>query len=390
MIHHLRRRILPLLLDTTTRLAAPRISPLISLQRLISSTASTTSLKPFAVEDYLVAACGLTRAQAVKASKKLSHLKSPSRPDAVLAFLSDLGLPRSDIPAVVVVDPPLLCAGVERTLAPRVAELGGLGLSRPEIARMVPFFYTSRCSSLHSRVGFWLEVFGSFDKLLQALRMNRAILDIDVESVAKPNLAFFQKYGISAREIVGANLFSSRLFTMNLQSLQEAAEEVEKLGVEQGSPLFRHAFALFAFMKKQDVARKKELFQKIGFSHDQVLVIMRKAPLVLPLSEEKIRRVMHFLMRDVGLEPLYIAQRPALFMYSLERRLLPRYWLLKLLRKKELLNVDFDYYYTASLAEKVFLKKFVLPYKDLVPSLADDYASRCSGKDPSGADLQEI
>ncbi|WVZ81898.1 hypothetical protein U9M48_029224 [Paspalum notatum var. saurae] len=390
MIHHLRRRILPLPLDTTTRLLAPRISPLISLHHLISSTASTTSPKPFAVEDYLVAACGLTRAQAVKASKKLSHLKSPSRPDAVLAFLSDLGLPRADIPAVVVVDPHLLCAGVERTLAPRVAELGGLGLSRPEIARMVPFFYTSRCSSLNRRVGFWLEVFGSFDKLLQALRMNSAILCADVESVAKPNLAFFQRYGISAREIVGTNLFSSRLFTMNLKSLQEAAEEVEKLGVEQGSPLFRRALALIAVMKKQDIARKMEMFQKLGFSRDQVLVILRKAPLVLPLSEEKIRRVMHFLTRDVGLEPLYIAQRPALFMYSLERRLLPRYWLLNLLRKKELLNGDFSYYYTASLPEKVFLKKFVLPYKDLVPSLADDYASRCSGKAPSGADLQEI
>jgi mTERF domain-containing protein len=55
-----------------------------SLHRHFSATASTS---PFAAEDYLVAACGLTRAQALKASKELSHLRSPSNSDAVLSFL---------------------------------------------------------------------------------------------------------------------------------------------------------------------------------------------------------------------------------------------------------------------------------------------------------------
>lgn len=220
--------------------------------------------------------------------------------------------------------------------------------------------------------------------------MNRGILSVDIEGVAKPNLAFLQQCGIGACEIPGMNLYSSRLFIMNPKSLQEAAERVEELGLKRGSQMFRRALALVAFMSKEDVTRKLELFQKFGFSQDQVLVIVRKAPLVLPLTEEKIRRVMHFLMRDVGLEAPYIVQRPALFMYSLERRLLPRHWLLKVLREKGLLNVDVDYYYTAKLAERIFLQKFMHPFKDRVPGLADDYASRCSGKAPSGAALQEI
>ncbi|TKW20533.1 hypothetical protein SEVIR_4G094800v4 [Setaria viridis] len=392
MIWHLRRCIFPLVLQTPPRLPASQATPLFFLHRhrAISSAASTISAKPFAVEDYLVATCGLTRTQAVKAHKKLSYLKDLTKPDAVLAFLSDLGIPRSDIAAVVAVDPRCLCASVERTLAPRVAELGGLGLSHPQLARIIPYFYTSRCSSLRRTVGFWLEVFGSFNKLLQALRMNRGILSVDIEGVAKPNLAFLQQCGIGACEIPGMNLYSSRLFIMNPKSLQEAAERVEELGLKRGSQMFRRALALVAFMSKEDVTRKLELFQKFGFSQDQVLVIVRKAPLVLPLTEEKIRRVMHFLMRDVGLEAPYIVQRPALFMYSLERRLLPRHWLLKVLREKGLLNVDVDYYYTAKLAERIFLQKFMHPFKDRVPGLADDYASRCSGKAPSGAALQEI
>jgi mTERF domain-containing protein len=93
----------------------------------------------FAVEEYLVDTCGLTRAQALKASAKLSHIKSPSNPDAVLAFLAGLGLSSADIAAVVARDPQFLCTGVERTLDPVVLGLKGLGVSRSEVARLVSF-----------------------------------------------------------------------------------------------------------------------------------------------------------------------------------------------------------------------------------------------------------
>uniref|UniRef100_A0A453R5G3 Uncharacterized protein n=1 Tax=Aegilops tauschii subsp. strangulata TaxID=200361 RepID=A0A453R5G3_AEGTS len=102
-----------------------------------AAVAASASPAPFAVADYLVASCHLTPAQAVKASKVLSHLKSPSKPEAVLAFLSDLGLSDADVAAVVVYDPLLLCSEVDKTLAPRLAELRDLGLSPSQIARLV-------------------------------------------------------------------------------------------------------------------------------------------------------------------------------------------------------------------------------------------------------------
>jgi mTERF domain-containing protein len=71
------------------------------------------------VDDYLVDTCSLTRPQAIKAYTKLSHLKSPTNPDAVLAFLAGLGLSSAAAAAVVVKDPQLLFAGVGRTLAAR-------------------------------------------------------------------------------------------------------------------------------------------------------------------------------------------------------------------------------------------------------------------------------
>ncbi|CAL5043695.1 unnamed protein product [Urochloa decumbens] len=137
-MNHLRNRLSPFL---STRRSLPTTRApllLLSLHRLLSATAASPSPKPFAIDEYLVSTCGLTRAQALKASKKLAHLRSSSKPDAVLAFLSALGLSRPDIAGLVAADPCFLCASVENTLAPRITELSDLGLSRAQIARLVP------------------------------------------------------------------------------------------------------------------------------------------------------------------------------------------------------------------------------------------------------------
>uniref|UniRef100_A0A0A9GF29 Uncharacterized protein n=1 Tax=Arundo donax TaxID=35708 RepID=A0A0A9GF29_ARUDO len=131
---HLRKSALSLSLHSPSGVPASHVSLLVSHHRFFSA-ATPIAPNPFAIDDYLVANCGLSRAEALKASKKLSHLKSPSNPDAVVAFLAGLGLVRSDVATVVARYPRLLCGDVGKTLAPRVVELGDLGLSRAEIFR---------------------------------------------------------------------------------------------------------------------------------------------------------------------------------------------------------------------------------------------------------------
>lgn len=150
---------------------------LFSNTRFATTTAAAvaTSASPltFAVEDYLVASCHLTPKQAVKASKVLSHLKSPSRPEAVRAFLSDLGLSHADVAAVVVYDPLFLCSEVDKTLAQRLAELRDLGLSPSQIARLVlvdPARF--RRPTIISKLKYYIPFFGSIETLLQALKNN--------------------------------------------------------------------------------------------------------------------------------------------------------------------------------------------------------------------------
>jgi mTERF domain-containing protein len=155
---------------------------------------------------------------------------------------------------------------------------------------------------------------------------------------------------------------------------------VEELGIGRGTGTFRHALTAVAYTHEDVLAERMRLLHNIGFSKDDVLTIVRKQPLVLGLSEQKLKGNLDFLMKDVGLEVSYIVQRPVLLKYSVDRRLLPRHCLIKVLKEKGLLKGKLDYYLTAAMAEKDFVEKFVRPFKNHVPGLTDDYASKCLGE----------
>ncbi|KAM3317723.1 hypothetical protein ACQJBY_035434 [Aegilops geniculata] len=202
---HLRNRILSHLLSAAP---SPSTSPLLSLHRLLSAVSPNPS---FAVGDYLVDTCGLTRAQALKASARLSHLKSPANPDAVLAFLAGLGLSGADAAALVASDPLFLCAGVETTLSPVVAGLTGLGLSQAEIARLVSLAPVQfRLRSVVSKLEYYLPLFGPIDSLLRPLKH---VLGSDLERVVKPNVKLLAECGLSACEIAKLFIGAPRMFT---------------------------------------------------------------------------------------------------------------------------------------------------------------------------------
>jgi mTERF domain-containing protein len=349
---------------------------------LASSAAAASSPDSFAVDEYLISRLGLTQAQALKAAAKLSPLRSSAKPEALLAYLdSTLGISAADVRRVAVADPKFLCTNVEKTLAPRVADLRDLGLSRDQIARLVPLAPSSfRRRFLRSKLEFWLAELGSFDKILLVQRWNSGILAADLDNTARPNVAFLRQCGLNISEIACAGLYYARLFTKNPERLKEAVQRVEELGIYRGTRMFPYALCVIAYTEKDVLAKRMRLLHNIGFSKDDVLTIVRKHPFVMGASEQKLQRNFDFLVKDVGLEVSYIVGRPALLKYSLDRRLLPRQCLIKVLKEKGLLKGKLDYYVTASMAEKNFVEKFVRPYKIHVPGLTDDYASKCLGE----------
>ncbi|XP_048540477.1 uncharacterized protein LOC125519765 [Triticum urartu] len=356
-----------------------------------AAVAASASPAPFAVADYLVASCHLTPAQAVKASKVLSRLKSPSKPEAVLAFLSDLGLSDADVAAVVVYDPLLLCSEVDKTLVPRLTELRDLGLSPSQIARLVlvdPARF--RRPTIISKLQYYVPLFGSFENLLQALKYNSYLLSSDLENVVKPNVALLRECGLGDCDIAKLCIPVPRLLTSKPERIQAMVARAEDVGVPRGSAMFRHALLAVAFLSEEKIAAKVEFLKKtFRWSEAEVAIAVAKLPVVLRNSQERLLRMSEFLMSEVGLEPEYIAHRPAMLTYSLEARLKPRYYVVKFLKENGLLKPNRSFYTAAQVSEKVFVDKFIRPHKEAAPRLAEDYAATLKGEVPTRFRLQE-
>ncbi|VAI52719.1 unnamed protein product [Triticum turgidum subsp. durum] len=367
-------------------LSSPSASPISHLRRLFSAAAPAVPPNPssFSVEDYLVVTCGLTPAQARKASPRISHLKSPTNPDAVLAFLAGLGLSGADIAALVAKDPLFLCAKVEKTLSPVVVGLTGLGLSRSQIARLVSLpGVTFRCKSIIAGLEYCLALFGSSDNLLRALK-GGSVLCSDLDRVVKPNVAFLRECGLGACDIARLCIPTPSLLSISPERIRTAVACVEGLGVPCGSRMFKHALQAVAFLSEDKITTKVEHLKKtFRWSDAEVGIAVSKAPKLLTMSIESLQRRSEFLISEVGLEMTYIVYRPAMLMYSLEGRLRPRYYVVKFLKENGLLSRNRDYYSAVKITEKEFVEKFICPHKDAAPHLADDYGAACRGEVPA-------
>uniref|UniRef100_A0ACD5TB93 Uncharacterized protein n=1 Tax=Avena sativa TaxID=4498 RepID=A0ACD5TB93_AVESA len=354
--------------------------------RLLSTNARPVSPKPgFAAEDYLVDTCGLTRPQAIKASRQLSHLKSSSKPDAVLAFLAGHGFSSADVAATVAKYPKLLCSGVERTLAPRFLGLTGLGLSGPDIARLISIVGLHfRLRSVVSKVHFYLLFFGSTENFFRSVKRNSYILSCDLERKVKPNIALLRECVLDSCDVAKMCISEPMMLSTKPERIRAMVRCAEGLGVPRRSGMFRQALKAVTFFAEEKMVAKVDFLKKtFRWSDAEVKVALSKAPILLRRSEDTLLRMSEFLISEVGLEPAYIARRSVLLTCSMDGRLWPRYHVLKFLKANGLLDQNRDYYSTILLSKEVFLKKFICPHKEAAPHLAEDYETACRGELPT-------
>ncbi|KAM3237969.1 hypothetical protein P3L10_012999 [Capsicum annuum] len=81
-------------------------------------------------------------------------------------------------------------------------------------------------------------------------------------------------------------------------------------------------------------------------------------------------------MKEVRYKSTYIASQPSLLSYNLEKRLIPRYEIWKLVIEKNLKKSRHGFYTVTKWPESKFLDKYVLPVKAELPDLYDLYIKR--------------
>ncbi|PUZ77713.1 hypothetical protein GQ55_1G395500 [Panicum hallii var. hallii] len=346
-----------------------------------SITTPATSPARFAAEEYLVATCGLTPAQAAKASKGLAHLKSPANPDAVLSFLTGAGFAKEDIAAGVARFPMLLCCKVDKTLTPRFAQILSIGLSPAQISRItsiVPQIFVA--PSMIHRIQFYLSSLGTFDLLHVALKRYPYLLGQKLE-VVKPNMALLLQCGLTASDVA----VFAKLLTRKPKLAKEIVACAEKLGVPRNTGMFKRALRAVQCFGHDSIGAKMDLLKAtLGCSEAELALAVRRAPQILTISEGNLSRTLKFLKVDVGLKLQYILLRPPILGYSMQRRLVPRHYFINILKAKGLVKENISFYNAVCISEKKFFQKFIDPHRETIPGLANAYATACAGKIPHG------
>uniref|UniRef100_A0A1D1XE47 mTERF domain-containing protein 1, mitochondrial n=2 Tax=Anthurium amnicola TaxID=1678845 RepID=A0A1D1XE47_9ARAE len=308
---------------------------------LLSTAAPTPGASPF-IAGYLVSSCGLSPEMAARASKYLSHLRTPEKPDAVLSFLRSKGFDDDQIRKTVSARPQVLCADVERTLEPRFRALEELGFGGPALSELI---------NRNSR--------------FLCLRQDRVIL---------PNIStLVQECGIRESRVLTILQWNSWLVCRSASSLKEVIGRAEELGFIRNSRMFEHALCVLAKYSRATVASKLGRFARFGWTEQEALHAVRLGPFVLTLSDEKLRKSMDFLIGEAGLKPARIASSPAVLAYSLEKRVIPRYRVLQFLELRGLREGTMAFSTALRLSERKFLEKFVSPYVETFPELHQAY-----------------
>eukprot|EP00268_Persea_americana_P038116 TRINITY_DN3776_c0_g1_i10.p1 TRINITY_DN3776_c0_g1~~TRINITY_DN3776_c0_g1_i10.p1 ORF type:complete len:439 (-),score=48.59 TRINITY_DN3776_c0_g1_i10:1398-2714(-) len=327
--------------------------------------------------DYLIERCGLSRENAINASTTLTTLKSPKNPDSVLEFLKKSGFEDTHIKKLISSRPRFLASNVEKTLKPKFIffqELGLSGASFADILTKCPALL--KCSidnHIRPKIDFLRTLLQNDDDVIRAIKKSCWLGQCSLHKIIMPNIEILRRYGASDSQISSCLVLHTRMFTHNPDSLEELTARVEKIGFKRGSPMFFRATYALSSLSKATLEAKVKMLKSFGWSEEDVFSAFLKAPLFLAVSERKFRASMRFFLDELGCEPSELRSRPMLFMFSLEKRLLPRHNFLKILKSKGLLEEGVNFLSVARLSERLFLKKFVLRYLDDVPDLKETY-----------------
>ncbi|KAL5708813.1 hypothetical protein ACHQM5_019570 [Ranunculus cassubicifolius] len=142
----------------------------------------------------------------------------------------------------------------------------------------------------------------------------------------------------------------------------------------------RYAFAMaisgLSSMCISSLEAKFDVYRSWGWSEDELGSAFRKAPYCIKLSKENIMSKMNYFVNKMSYAPSYIAEQPSVLSYSLEKRIIPRCFVMQVLIAKGLVKEPPTLCTFLTLAGDKFLEKYITPFKKEVPELMNAYQGK--------------
>ena len=345
------------------------------------SVSSSDQKHSFAVS-YLINSLGFSLEAALSASK---HLKfdSPEKPDKAIEVFKGYGFAHSQISSLVKRCPKIFSCDAEKIILPKLEFLVSKGLSGPELAQRLSVYPTLLTRSLANQImpayEFFRNFFRSDDMTNRAVRRSPEILAFDTEKYVGPNIYTLRQHGVPDSKITTLLCSFPKIISTSSVQFREIVKEVVEMGFDSSKTEF--VLAVYGTYLKNGISKwesKVNAYKKWGWSDEDVSRAFRKNPCCMLVSEKKITAVMDFFITKMGLQPCDLAHVPTLFVYSLEKRIIPRVSFYQVLLSRGRLKKEISLLSLVVISEKDFLQKFVTPFADEAPELLKLYKEKLS------------
>ena len=110
---------------------------------------------------------------------------------------------------------------------------------------------------------------------------------------------------------------------------------------------------------------------------------------MLRASKEKLKFGIEFFLNTVEFKNSMLIQSPSLLMLGIEKRVIPRYMVLQVLKLKKLFEKEPSFYKMVCCTKAEFLGKFVLRFKDDAEELLEAYKGSCFGSNEEEEEEEE-
>ncbi|KAG5227762.1 transcription termination factor MTERF [Salix suchowensis] len=334
---------------------------------LTSSAALSPPTAPLPTSiQFLVNSCGLTSKSALSVSKKFQIRENNlQNSQSVLQFLKAHDFSETHISNLIEKRPKTLLRKIEDNLKGKFdffIENGFAGQLLPQLILSNPLILERALDShIKPSLLYFKSILGTSEKIIAASKRSLFLLTCDWNSIVLPNIDFLIKEGVPVDRV-------AKLFLFHPQVLQRKHDRMI-----YAVSLFIYALTTMMQSSESTLKKKVEVLKSLGWTEEEIFRAFKQDPAILRFSEEKIRSVMDFLVNTVGLRPQTIIANPLFLHYSINKRLRPRYNVLKALESKKLFDEGVSIRSLLKMTEKKFMKNYVAKYEHSVPGILDTY-----------------
>lgn len=314
----------------------------------------------------------------VSSKAKVTHLKSTVNSDLVVNIFKTYGLDLSQIRQIVSSVPKILTCKANKTLEPKIRVFQELGLPGSDLATLLRKNPEIFAFGLHTRImpGLQLlrKLLGSDENVIEVMNKSRWLYFTNSSMKRlSTNVSLLQNFGLLNERIIMFILSNPEKLMVNPELLESRLDYVEdKLGISRESSAFIHALSVVLWCTDSEIEKKMQIFRSFGWSDSDIALLFRHQPYCLNKSETNIRDKLKFYMKDLGYTPSYLLSCASFFTFSLDKRVIPRNMMLKILKEKKLVNDKPSLITIASYTESKFLE-FLRGFEDEIPSFREVY-----------------